>query len=221
MFQPVEPALGSIGVGRPFLERAPFPLIREDLGYIGLKVDRQRRRALGVGHGSDEGSAVRHPNERIEQTRPLHEACFHGQVGRSKFITAPHEVLETAVRVAGSLLHPFHGQAQRSPVGQGHGLRRRQRVRRIWQVGVPVHTRGGVGEPLEERERFGNEFAAGHGTQPFDRRVFGQMTAADEHVEEVALLVDDGSGLPVVPQPHGRSSTAFILTLPPRIRATE
>ena len=61
---------------------------------------------------------------------------------------------------------------------------------------------------------FSNGLSRGDEAEAFNNGMLGHMTVPLHDINKVAMLVDNGSSLPIVPQPHTHPSTPLILTLP-------
>ena len=62
--------------------------------------------------------------------------------------------------------------------------------------------------------RLSDGLSRGDKAKAFNNSMLGHVTVPLHDIDKVAMLVDNGSSLPIVPQPHNHPSTPLILTLP-------
>ena len=152
----------SVGTGRalgPLSEGTPFT-VRWQFGWnIHVHGRCEVGRCFTGRHRANVGGSVNHDGHREEETGPLDEAGFHGQVAGTKLIASTNEVLQASVGVAGSGLDPLHRQTQGSSIRQRLLVSGRGGPFGLGKLGVTVHAQRGLRESLLKRNRLSNWMA--------------------------------------------------------------
>ena len=217
VFHAVKATVGLCGVFSPFHQRPPFFVRGEFSGNLNAHGFSKGSGVLTPCHGADIGGTVAHRGHGEEQAGPLDKTRFHREVARTKFIAASHQMFEAPVGVVGRCLHAFHRKTESGCVGHRLLFARGRGPVGVGKLRVAMDTKHRFGETLLEFLSLTNRLTCSDLTKTLDHGMLGHMTVPLEGINDVAVLVDDGCGSPIVPQPHGWPLKRFILTLALRI----